>query len=289
MLNLRKQIVAILVICVLSASLTTGALAKVTYAQLVETPDLKVVFNGIEYNLSELPQAKAYLEASGQLQSIGNSVTFEELYKFALKADKATRGLPRNSTFRELFDKSHLALILDRTTTHSSEKTYTPSISLQSTSIFDLETRLRTNSQAVLDVYYSTFILALALNPLNIAGAAAIAYAQASVFFTLRVREGGEWDFKRTLGATTHQLTSIDRILTVMLGEDIGNVHFGFVGSTLFPPLVLRTAAGFVQILSGTAEISWFRTYFDDPRDQIAIQRGIDYFNTSVFVEIPLR
>lgn len=122
MLNLRKQVVAILVICVLSASLTTSALAKVPHAQLVETPDLKVVFNGIEYNLSQLPQAKAYLEASGQLQSIGNSVTFEELYKFALKADEATKGLPRNSKLRELFDKSHLALVLGRTTTHGSKK-----------------------------------------------------------------------------------------------------------------------------------------------------------------------
>jgi hypothetical protein len=42
-------------------------------------------------------------------------------------------------------------------------------------------------------------------------------------------------------------------------------------------------AAGIMQIVGGDYKIEWISTYFDDPTDQIAIQRGIDYFKNGEF------
>jgi hypothetical protein len=38
-----------------------------------------------------------------------------------------------------------------------------------------------------------------------------------------------------------------------------------------------------MQIVGGDYKIEWISTYFDDPTDQIAIQRGIDYFKNGEF------
>jgi hypothetical protein len=41
----------------------------------------------------------------------------------------------------------------------------------------------------------------------------------------------------------------------------------------------LKSAAGLIQVLSGTAKKEWFNSYFDYPKDQYSIQRGIDMYN----------
>jgi hypothetical protein len=93
--------------------------------------------------------------------------------------------------------------------------------------------------------------------------------------FASKVRPNGEWDYKRTYGAAT---TYIFGGMTVR-GEDLGNMHYGYVGSAAgFSPTILKTAAGAVQIYSGTSYIGWYKTYFDDPRDQTFISKGINYW-----------
>ncbi|NLX76038.1 MAG: hypothetical protein GXZ01_01490 [Clostridiaceae bacterium] len=37
-----------------------------------------------------------------------------------------------------------------------------------------------------------------------------------------------------------------------------------------------------MQIVGGESKPEWFSTYFDDPNDQTAVRKGIDYFNTGV-------
>ena len=93
--------------------------------------------------------------------------------------------------------------------------------------------------------------------------------------FASKVRPGGEWDYKQTYGATT---TYIFGGMTVR-GEDLGNMHYGYVGSASgFSSTLLKSAAGAVQIYSGTSYIGWYKTYFDDPRDQTFISKGISYW-----------
>ncbi|WP_258073216.1 polymorphic toxin type 44 domain-containing protein [Brevibacillus laterosporus] len=68
----------------------------------------------------------------------------------------------------------------------------------------------------------------------------------------------------------------IDGKTYYLTGEDIGNIHYEYVGRYHFGTSTLLSVAGMVQFLSGTAKLSWFDSYFDDPTDQKAIRRGIN-------------
>lgn len=103
------------------------------------------------------------------------------------------------------------------------------------------------------------------------------AHIVAGTYFAERVRSGGIWDYKVKLGTTTRYFES--ELQATMTGETIGNFHYGYVGSTCFGETTLKTAAGFVQILSGTSDISYWNSYFDDPADQEDIQWGINVYN----------
>lgn len=99
----------------------------------------------------------------------------------------------------------------------------------------------------------------------------------AGLYFTERVKSGGAWDFKRPLGTnTTYYVPDLEAYMT---GETIGNFHYGYVGSAVFGPGVLKTAAGLYQIVSGTSDWSYWDSYFDDPADTEDIQWGIDVYN----------
>ena len=63
-----------------------------------------------------------------------------------------------------------------------------------------------------------------------------------------------------------------------MDGETIGNFHYGYVGRSVFLPVVLKSAAGMYQLHSGTSSINYWKTFFDDPADQEDIQWGIDMY-----------
>jgi len=97
----------------------------------------------------------------------------------------------------------------------------------------------------------------------------------AALYFVSKVKTGGAWDYKKTLGKTNKYYCDFKSYKAIKTGEDIGNMHYGTVGSVLFVKTTLCAAAGVYQIVSGTYQASWFSTYFDDPRDQDAIIEGI--------------
>ena len=67
--------------------------------------------------------------------------------------------------------------------------------------------------------------------------------------------------------------------------EDFGNFNYGVTGSAAgFSPEVLKRAAGFAQWRAGNnnSNLGSFLggyPYGDDFKDQIMIQKGIDYYN----------
>lgn len=102
----------------------------------------------------------------------------------------------------------------------------------------------------------------------------------AGLYFAERVRYGGIWDYKATLGTTTQYYVS--DVGARMAGESIGNFHYDYVGSSCFSATVLKSAAGMAQLINGTSSWSYWNTFFDDPRDQQQIQKGIDWYNAGL-------
>ena len=73
-------------------------------------------------------------------------------------------------------------------------------------------------------------------------------------FYNL-VKNNGKWDLKRQ---SEWKLASDDYYLfynLVLTAEDVGNIHFGFVGSVLFSLRTLCAGAGIYQVYSGKS--SW--------------------------------
>lgn len=96
------------------------------------------------------------------------------------------------------------------------------------------------------------------------------------LYFAKKVKSRGPWDYKHAYGAT-------DRYIfggRSMRGEDLGNMHYGYVGRFAgFSATLLKSTAGAVQIYSGTSQGKWYGSYFDDPSDQTSIVRGISYYD----------
>jgi len=62
--------------------------------------------------------------------------------------------------------------------------------------------------------------------------------------------------------------------------EYASNFNYGVMGKAAgLSDLELQLAAGMYQIWSGTSNISFYNTYFDDPVDQKYIKEGIDWYN----------
>jgi hypothetical protein len=100
----------------------------------------------------------------------------------------------------------------------------------------------------------------------------------AGMYFAERVKSNGDWDYKSYLGTRT--LYYVEDLKSNMTGEAIGNFHYGYVGRSIFSATVLKSAAGMYQLISGTSKSDYWDTYFDDPRDQAEIQRGIDKYDS---------
>lgn len=96
--------------------------------------------------------------------------------------------------------------------------------------------------------------------------------------FASRVRSGSVWDYKQYYGSTVQYIYN-GKYCT---GEDLGNMHYGFAGKGAgFSDTLLKSAAGAYQIYSGTSYIGWYKSYFDDPRDQSWIDYGMSMFNNN--------
>ena len=129
--------------------------------------------------------------------------------------------------------------------------------------VFDLMPEARQHAYEMQRVYNNTLFGA--------------GYGACAAYFIDRVKTGGPWDYKRFLGISNYYY--IPEVNENMSGETIGNFHYGYVGSTVFRPWVLKSAAGMYQIYSGTSQWNWLSSYFDDPADQADIQWGINWYN----------
>lgn len=101
------------------------------------------------------------------------------------------------------------------------------------------------------------------------------------------VKTGGKWDFKNQkswkLGKGDYY-KFLGQKVTV---ADLGNIHFGYVGSVIFKWETLCIGAGIYQIYSGTSSWKYWFTFFDDPRDTVCIIIGRimwkKYFKKHIF------
>ncbi len=86
------------------------------------------------------------------------------------------------------------------------------------------------------------------------------------------LRNKPEWKLKPGNSYTFYSLTGLS-------AEDIGNIHFGFVGSVLFSERMLCTGSGLYQIYS-EGKIHWsdWKSYFDQARDIYCIKLGRAYW-----------
>ena len=58
-----------------------------------------------------------------------------------------------------------------------------------------------------------------------------------------------------------------------MRQDDIGNIHYGYVGRELFGSITLVLGGGLYQIKTDFPDIQWNHFYaaFDDPQDQLMV------------------
>lgn len=87
------------------------------------------------------------------------------------------------------------------------------------------------------------------------------------------VKSGSIWDFKEDFFR--------NNIKQVILGTNqynydvIANIHYGYIGASIgYPKIALLSGAGVAQIKANTSNISYWNSWFDDPRDQSFIIFG---------------
>ncbi len=105
------------------------------------------------------------------------------------------------------------------------------------------------------------------------------------------VKPGGTRDYKRWLDPSAKQTLyniEIQQNLYQMTAEEIGNIHYGFLGRSIgIDPETLLYAGGIVNIITSKSLIKNINacvdSYCDDENDVINVQRGIDYFDSDVF------
>lgn len=110
---------------------------------------------------------------------------------------------------------------------------------------------------------------------------------QTQVEFADKVAEGHPWDYKREIGWNSYRSCRINGSISILSGEDIGNIHYAYVGrSRSFSTNTLCLAGGVIQVLTsqGAAFQQYsLSSYYDDPTDQAAIRRGANWYDTGVF------
>ena len=65
-----------------------------------------------------------------------------------------------------------------------------------------------------------------------------------------------------------------------IIDQDVpGNINYGYFGTHCnIPPAMLMLGAGYAQWRAGNADIAFFLTLFDDPRDTNRVFQGIDIY-----------
>ena len=96
----------------------------------------------------------------------------------------------------------------------------------------------------------------------------------AKLFFIIKVWPHGDWDFKRQNSWNLNSATTYIYHGQVLRFDDIGNIHYGYVGRVIFKEKTLLKAGGLLQIAAFTSKKEYKSSNYDDPRDQWAISFG---------------
>ena len=109
--------------------------------------------------------------------------------------------------------------------------------------------------------------------------ASAVALFGTIWFFISKVTDHGEWDIKNSTEKYSYKKKMIYNGV-VYTGEQIGNIHFGYVGRAVFKSWFLHFGAGLNQLKKGFKEenIAYF---FDEPDDYEMIEYGIRLYEES--------
>ncbi len=96
----------------------------------------------------------------------------------------------------------------------------------------------------------------------------------AMMYFVENVKPGGKWDFKSQAEWSLNPDVIYIYNGNELRYDDIGNIHYGYVGHVLFSEQALLQAGGLVQVYAGTSKLSYYNSWFDDPRDSKMISYG---------------
>ena len=99
-------------------------------------------------------------------------------------------------------------------------------------------------------------------------------FIQSTSYFIDKVKLGGDWDFKSQPQWNLDPTTSYLYAGTILRYDDVGNIHYGYVGRVLYSEELLLQMGGVVQIYTGTSCWDYASSGFDDPRDQEMIKFG---------------
>lgn len=99
-------------------------------------------------------------------------------------------------------------------------------------------------------------------------------YIETGVYFSELVKTNGDWDLKNNDYPSYMDFIYYGKTYS---GEDLGNIHYGYVGYAVFGPQVLHLCAGAYQALSGS-RLKYWATLFDEPRDYEMISYGIELY-----------
>lgn len=88
------------------------------------------------------------------------------------------------------------------------------------------------------------------------------------------VTNGAPWDYK------SHPQLPYSKKIWNETFEDFGNFHYGVVGRAAgFSRITLLAGAGWNQLTKSKTKARWARSFFDDPRDQEMIRRGMNWYD----------
>ena len=105
-------------------------------------------------------------------------------------------------------------------------------------------------------------------------------FISTGLFFAEKVVDFGEWDLKSENGWGLDPNILYTYNNQALRYDDIGNIHYGYVGSVAFNAAILLVMAGAKQIdTDGTIKWERWNSNFDDPRDQWAVWYGIVLWN----------
>ena len=104
----------------------------------------------------------------------------------------------------------------------------------------------------------------------------------ALLYFAYKVMPGGDWDLKSSWNLDKHTEYIYDGL--PLRYDDVGNIHYGYVGRVLVGTETLLKFGGIIQIVAGTSDWSYKDFNFDDPRDQWAINFGCCLWDEGVLL-----